>query len=430
MKKTLITTAIVVVLTFLALYVFTRVTQSEKATARFAEVQEGKFEITVSTTGELLALNSIDIMGPDFTTGRDVRSTNIRITDLVPEGTVVKAGDYVARLDRTELENTLKDERERLNGFKNDLEVLKLDTAVQLTNMRDQITNQIHTVEEREITLRNSKYEPPTTIRQAEINVEQSKRQLDQLMRSYQLRVALSRRNVNNRTLFVNRTERRINDYEEVLQGFTITAPSPGMIIYKKDRLGAKRKTGSSINPMDRIIATLPDLSVMLSKIYVSEIEISKVKVGQEVHMSIDAFPANSYTGNVISIANIGETLPNSDSKVFEVQIKIDGNDMNLRPSMTTNNKIIINSYDNVMFINAECVRTGSDNLPVVYTKSGTRQIVVLGEANEKDIIVLQGLEPGDQIYTSLPLNREKFRLAGEELIPVIKEREEKIAKN
>jgi hypothetical protein len=202
------------------------------------------------------------------------------------------------------------------------------------------------------------------------------------------------------------------------------------MIIYKKDRLGAKRKTGSSINPMDRIIATLPDLSVMLSKIYVSEIEISKVKVGQEVHMSIDAFPANSYTGNVISIANIGETLPNSDSKVFEVQIKIDGNDMNLRPSMTTNNKIIINSYDNVMFINAECVRTGSDNLPVVYTKSGTRQIVVLGEANEKDIIVLQGLEPGDQIYTSLPLNREKFRLAGEELIPVIKEREEKIAKN
>jgi multidrug efflux pump subunit AcrA (membrane-fusion protein) len=428
MKKTIIITAIVVVGTFIGLYIFNRITSSEKATARFAEVIEGKFEIVVTTTGELEALSSVDIMAPNFVEGRDVRSTNIRITDLIAEGTEVKAGDYVARLDRTELENTLKDERERLTTLLTELEVMKLDTAVQLTNLRDQITNQIHTVEEREITLANSKYEPPTTIRQAEINLEQSRRSLDQLLRSYELRVALSKRNINYRIQMVNRMERRVKDYEEVLAGFTITAPASGMVTYKKDRLGTKRKTGSMINPMDRTIATLPDLSTMLSKVYVSEIEVAKVKVGQDVSITVDAFPNKSYNGKVMSIANIGEVLPNSDSKVFEVMIKLDGTDMSLRPSMTTNNKIIIKSFENVTYIPTECVRTGSDNIPVVYTKHGTRQVVILGESSDKEIIVEKGLKTGEQLYTSLPQNYEKFRLAGEDLIPLIREKEEMLA--
>jgi len=422
MKRTIIITAIVVVATFIGLFIFNKITSSDKATARFAEVMEGRFEISVNTTGELLALNSVDIMGPDFTQGRDIRSTNIRITDLVTEGTEVKAGDYVGALDRTELENTLKDERERLTTLYSELEVMKLDSAVQLTNLRDQITNQIHTVEEREITLRNSKYEPPTTIRQAEINLDQSKRQLEQLKRSYELRVALTKRNIGYRNLYISRMERRVKDYEEVLAGFTITAPSPGMIIYKRDRFGNKRKAGSSINPMDRAIATLPDLTTMLSKVFVSEIEISKIKKDLNVTITVDAFPAKSYTGKVIEIANIGEVLPNSDSKVFEVLIKLDGTDMNLRPSMTTNNKILIKSFDNVIYIPTECVRTGADGLPVVYTRAGNRQVVLLGEANDKEVIINKGLKPGTAIYMQMPSNPEKFRLTGEELIKEIQE--------
>ncbi len=422
MKRTIIITGIVVVVTFIGLFIFNKVTSSEKATANFAEVLEGRFEISVTTTGELLALNSVDIMGPNFTQGRDIRSTNIRITDLVAEGTEVKAGDYVGSLDRTELENTLKDERERLTTMYTEMEVMKLDSAVQLTNLRDQITNQIHTVEEREITLRNSKYEPPTTIRQAEINLDQSKRQLDQLRRSYELRVALTKRNIMYRDNYIKRMERRVQDYEEVLQGFRITAPSPGMIIYKRDRFGTKRKTGSSINPMDRAIATLPDLTTMLSKVFVSEIEVSKVKKDLPVSITVDAFPTKSYTGKVVEIANIGEVLPNSDSKVFEVLIRLDGTDMNLRPSMTTNNKIVIQSFDNVVYIPTECVRTGSDGVTAVYTRSGTRQVVILGEANDKEIIIKKGLKPGTSLYIQMPANPDRFRLAGEDLIKEMQE--------
>lgn len=52
-----------------------------------------------------------------------------------------------------------------------------------------------------------------------------------------------------------------------------------------------------------------------------------------------------------------------------------------------------------------------------------TRQIVVLGESNEKNVIVEQGLEPGASIYVIPPDDPEKFKVIGENLVSVIKER-------
>jgi hypothetical protein len=56
--------------------------------------------------------------------------------------------------------------------------------------------------------------------------------------------------------------------------------------------------------------------------------------------------------------------------------------------------------------------------------KNGTRQVVVLGESNENNVVIEQGLQPGVQIYLSTPEKPENFKLVGEELISVIKDRE------
>jgi HlyD family secretion protein len=431
MRKTIITTIIVVIVTFIALFVFTKVTSKSDKEVYYAEARRGPFEITVSTTGELMAENSVNILAPDIQSGRDVRSSPIKITDLIAEGTEVKEGDYIATLDRTEFDNQLKELQTSVTSMRSTLEMQLLDTAVQLNNIRDQITNQMHTVEEAEITFRNSKYEPPTTLRQAEINVEQAKRQLEQLQRSYELRKTQLGVNIRNRRIALDRILRQANDYEEILNQFVIKAPAPGMVIYTKDRMGAKRKVGSQINNQDRAVATLPDLSSMLSKVFISEIEISKIKPGLSANMSVDAFPDKGFTGKVVTVANIGEKLPNTDSKVFEVHIKLDGSDYTLRPAMTTNNKILIKSFDDVVYIPAECVRTGPDSIPYVYSRNGQKRIVLLGEANEKDVIVEKGLEEGAVIHITTPKDADKFRITGKELIPEIRKIEkEKSAMN
>ena len=424
MKRTFVITGIVVVAAFIFLYVFNKFTTKNNTAEEFTVAKKGEFEIAITATGELLAERSVDIKGPEFTQGRDIRAMNIKIQDLVPEGTVVKEGDFIATLDKTDLVNSLKDERERLTTFRTNLDMKLLDTAVVLNDLRDEIRNQRFIVEEATIALRNSKYESPTVIRQAEIELDKSQRVLEQRLRSYTRRLAQNKTDIYNQNYWVSRITKRVNDLEEVMAGFTITAPSSGMVIYKRDWRGTKRKVGSSINPMDRVIATLPDLTSMISKTFVNEIDVSKVKPGQKVNITIDAFPLKSFVGSVSYVANIGEKLPNTNDKVFEVQIKIDGSDPLLRPSMTTGNKIVIKTFREAIYIPTECVQAGIDSIPFVYTKNKTKRIVLLGDSNEKNIVIEKGLEPGTVLYMSNPQNPEGFKLIGADLIPVLKARE------
>ena len=129
----------------------------------------------------------------------------------------------------------------------------------------------------------------------------------------------------------------------------------------------------------------------------------AKSKQDQPVEIMVDAFPEKSYTGMVTSVANIGEQLPNADAKVFEVLIEVNESDPILRPSMTTGNKIITKTINDVTYIPLESVQAGTDSIPFVYMKNGNKQVVVLGESNENNVVVEQGLEPGVMIYLSTP---------------------------
>ena len=76
---------------------------------------KGLFLVTVTTTGELQAKNSINIMGSE-----NARAANIwqmKITNIVPEGTVVKKGQFVADLDKSEITGKFKDSQLSIQKF-------------------------------------------------------------------------------------------------------------------------------------------------------------------------------------------------------------------------------------------------------------------------------------------------------------------------
>lgn len=424
MKRTIVITGLVVTLTSIALIVFVRLFSGKGTEVlNITEAKRGSFEIAVSNTGELVPERVVDIRGPNVVQNMNFRVAPIRITDMVPEGTIVKKGGYIASLDKTNFNNTFKDESDILKTIQTDLEMKILDSAVTLSTLRDDIRNQAFAVEEAGITVDLSKYEPPAVQRLAVLELDKTKRYLDWKQRLYNLRYVQTVSEIKNFKRTFDSERRKVNDLGNVLAGFTVTAPSDGMVIYKKDRLGVKIKTGSYLNPFNPIVASLPDLSDMISRVYVSETDVSKIKPGQTVQVTVDAFQEKKYTGLVASIANIGEQLSNSDAKVFEVLVKIDGSDPSLRPSMTTSNKVITKLYDNVVYVPLESVLAGVDSIPYVYTTKGTRQVVVLGESNDKNIIVEQGLTAGTSVWLSTPENASKFLFVGNELVQIIRER-------
>ena len=74
-----------------------------------------------------------------------------------------------------------------------------------------------------------------------------------------------------------------------------------------------------------------------------------------------------------------------------------------------------------LVYIPIECVQAGIDSIPFVYTKRGVKQIVLLGESNEKNVLIEKGLEPGTMLYITNPENPEKFKVEGQDLIGMIK---------
>ena len=422
MKRRTLVFLIILAAVIAAAIIYSLASKDDSAKPLETQVKRGKFEILVTVTGELQAQTSTDITAPLLLRSRELRLHRIKIQDLIAEGTVVDSGEYVATLDRSEADNSYKDISDELEVRESEYMKTKLDTTIQLRMLRDEMINLEFNMEEAEITLEQSQFEPPTTIRQAKISLEKASRAYDQAVKNYKLKVQQYNADMTEVTVDLAKQRRRKGQMENVLQQFIIHAPAPGMVIYKREWSGQKRTVGSEISPWDLTVATLPDMSTMISKTYVNEIDISKIKVGQKVRAGVDAFPEKEYTGLVTEVANIGEQLPNTDAKVFEVVIKLNESDPILRPSMTTSNSILTKNFDSVLYIPLEAVHS-NDSMTYVHLKN-TKQVVVLDESNENEIIVEAGLDEGDKVLLSVPEGAEDMRFTGLELVEVIRQKE------
>jgi hypothetical protein len=182
------------------------------------------------------------------------------------------------------------------------------------------------------------------------------------------------------------------------------------MVIYTKGWDGKPIKAGSQIRMWEPTVATLPDLTKMMSKTYVNEVDVRRVMTGQKVEIGLDAYPDKKLAGVVTRVANVGEQRPNSDAKVFEVAVEIDGTDPTLRPSMTTSNKIVAKTVENALFIPLECLHNHADTITYVFKKVGARTVkqeVVIGDTNANDVIIVSGLSETDQVHLSVPAGTE-----------------------
>lgn len=424
-KKLWIIIAAILVVLLLAFIVFPR---SENETAKIStEVVRGPFEILVYASGQLEAQNSENITVPESLRDRDVRIYEIKITDLVEEGSVVDSGDYVATLDQKAVEENLNNAEEELEQALNSFEDAKMDSNLNLSNYRDQIINAREDVEEKQIVLEESKFESPAIIRKAEMDLDKAIRKLEQEKKGYVLKERQAVSKVERNKIELRQKQDRVDKLKNVYNSLIIKAPKAGMVIYGKDRQREKITVGSSVSPYMPMIATLPDLTSMLSITYVNEIDISKVKRGQKVSLGIDAIPEKHLDGEVVSVANIGQPLPKSDAKVFEVKIRVFGDVSDLKPSMTTSNIIQTATFEDTLYIPAEAVFQ-NDSMQFVYVENSkvVKQVVDLGDQNDNYILVHKGLKEGDILLMTEPANSEDLLFEGMEIYQEIKERKAK----
>ncbi len=413
-KRVLISSAALIVL---VLTVYLNWNKSSDIEVITCKVVKGPIDIKVHTSGQLEAEKSVNIVVPDELSGRNVGIYEIKISDLLEEGSVVDSGQFIATLDHKVIEEVLTKAKEDMELSLVALQDAKMDSNLTLSNFRDQLINSTSDVEEKKIIVAESAYESPSVIKKAELDIEKVRRKLEQDKKGFELKERQAKSKVDRAALDLQQKNQKIDELLKLSDALTIKAPKQGMVIYAKDRMGTKIQVGSSVSTWNPIIATLPDMTRMISKTYVNEIDISKIKNGQKVKLSIDAFPEKELKGEVFAVANIGQPMPKSDAKVFEVKIRVFGFDPLLKPAMTTSNTIVTGNYTDKLIIPSDAVYA-NDTIKYVYVKKKlvVRQIVDLGSENENFIIVNKGLTEGDEVIYNEPEKPEEVQTVGWEI--------------
>lgn len=368
------------------------------------EVQRGVFKSEVTASGELFAKKSVKIMGPEGMRQANIWETTI--SHIIDEGTVVKPGDYVAQLDQSELGQKIEQKKNDLKISSAEFAEAKLDTAMELRKARDEMDNMLYEMEKQKLVLANSEFEPPAVVKEKRMDLARAEKKHQRAEENYMLQVDKAKAKMQAAQAKLDEDQNRLDFLIKVSSQFTIMAPEAGMLIYKRDWRGNKIAQGGQVAGWDPTVATLPDLTKMVSKTFINEVDINTVQQGQIVEIGLDAFPDKHLTGTVIEVANMGQQRPNSDAKVFEILIEINESDTTLRPGMTTSNNVVAEVVEDVLFVPVEGIHSQGDSLTYVIAEEGlgmVKQEVLLGRSNADEVIILAGISEGTTIFLSDP---------------------------
>jgi RND family efflux transporter MFP subunit len=368
-------------------------------------VKTGQLNAVVETVGEIQGEKAIEINIPEQIRDRQLNIWGIKIMDMVPEGKIVKKGDYIAQLDQTDISNRMRDRMQEKEKEDADLKNTMIDSTVTLTQKREEVANSLLDLEYNKIDLEQSQYESGAYQRKAQMAYQKAEIALEKKRRDYQLERNRLKMRVQRHESKVAELDELIARYQQALRSTRITTPEDGIVMPGKNWNGKKYSKDDEISTWRPLIATLPDMSTVISETYVKEIDISKITKGDSVRITIDALSHKKYSGKVVHIASIGEDHTGYDMKVFKVIVRFDQSDSELKPGMTCNNEIIINQYENALLIPLTSI-FNDKKASFVYLKKGGdifRQAVELGAEDDKNVVVLKGLDAGDRVLLYEP---------------------------
>ena len=221
-----------------------------------------------------------------------------------------------------------------------------------------------------------------------------SKEQLDSAQQAFDVNEALVEQNRSNYAVVSAR-----------LEYATIRAPISGTVISKNVTVGeiVAGPLGGGNFSMPTAMAEIADFSNLEVHVDVDEVDIGKIKVGQDAVISVDAYPDKTVKGVVEEIAlmtsgrrEIGIT--------YRVKAQIENPEKILKLGMTANVDIVIRSRSQVLSVPSGAVLAKEDK-KLVFTISGQkiqRREIMTGIEGEEFMEVTSGLQPGERVVIGI----------------------------
>lgn len=366
-----------------------------------APVKRGDFHILVIESGSIRAKNSFTITAPRLLSGG-----NLQVVYLAAEGTTARPEEILVRFDPSNALKRIADRQTDLKTAMADLAKLKAQQSADESQAKTDFETAKLNFQLAEIAKERMQFEPEAKKREANLEFERAKLVFEQSRSNVENRTVVRKSELGNIQLRISQIQSDIAASEKEMEMLNIKAPISGLIVYENNwSTGRKIAVGDQPWPGMPIIS-LPDLSAAQVEVSVNEMDIAKVKAGQKVEVTPDAFPDKTFTGTIATVSQIGhEKGSGSNVKVFDIVVDLEGTDEVLKPGITTTNKIIVGTVKNVLSIPIVSV-IEIEGKTFAFVKSGgsfDKREVVLGERNDNYVVVKKGLSAEDLVALRNP---------------------------
>jgi multidrug efflux pump subunit AcrA (membrane-fusion protein) len=207
---------------------------------------------------------------------------------------------------------------------------------------------------------------------------------------------------------------RQRKELNEQLEKCTIQAKKTGIVVYGGGRDdmyyygGEERiREGATVRERQAII-TIPDMTKMSLNVKIHESYIKKVRKGQKVRITVEAFPDQALEGEVTKVGVLPDSQNrwmNPDLKVYLTTITINGTHDWIKPGMSAKAEIMVNQLPEVVYVPIQAVSPSEDKQVCYVIKGLTRERreVEVGEFNDNFIEVKKGLKEGEKVLLRPP---------------------------
>lgn len=206
---------------------------------------------------------------------------------------------------------------------------------------------------------------------------------------------------ISNSSLSLRDAEIALDKIRDSKEKYQITAPISGTVVTKNVKAGDKiDNTNASTE-----LAVIYDMSLLKFEMSVDELDINKVKVGQDVKIKADALDGKEYTGTITNVSINGTTT--NGVTTYPITVEITEFDDNLLPGMNIDAEIVVMEEKDVLSVPVSAVNRGN----IVYVKGtktdendtapeGFKTVEVkTGISNDDFIEIVSGLSEGDIVY-------------------------------
>ncbi len=289
----------VVVVLILAWFLLRGGKKEEKVSFDTAKVENTNIQTSITATGTIEPVTSV-------TVGTQVSGIVSKL--YVDYNSVVKKGQVIAELDRTNLIS-------ELNTAKANLSSAQSSAAYELSNYN------------RYKTLYDKGLVSADEFESAQLSYLKAKEQ-------------------------VNTSRESVQKAQTNLGYATITSPIDGVILSKAVEEGQTVAASFNTPELFVIAQDLTDMRVIAD---IDEADIGGVKEGQRVTFTVDAFPDDTFEGQVTQVRQ--EATTESNVVTYEVVISAPNGDLKLKPGLTANVTIYTLEKNNVLAVPAKALR-------------------------------------------------------------------------